>query len=101
MPVERVQQWLNHLDHLLCPPDAVDGIGIEVDGYPMTSVSGLARTDLAKLSFHDPAKAPRPPAGSIGPSPDIAALIAYAGPSMSDPTLAERLGYLDLPVHVI
>ena len=79
----------------------VDGIGIEVDGHPMASVRGLAPADLAKLSFHDPVKAPRPPAGSAGPSPDIAALVAYAGPSMSDPTLADRLGDLDVPVHVI
>jgi len=80
----------------------VDGIGIEVDGHPMTSVGGLAPADLAKLSFHDPAKAPRPPAGGgSGPSPDIAALIAYAGPTMSDPSLLKRLTVLDLPVHVV
>jgi pimeloyl-ACP methyl ester carboxylesterase len=80
----------------------VDGIGIEVEGHPMTSVAGLAPADLAKLSFHDPAKAPLPPsAGGTGPNPDIQALVGYAGPSMSDPTLAERLGGLDLPVHVI
>lgn len=79
----------------------VDGIGIEVGGHPMTSVRGLAPAELAKLSFHDPAKAPRPPAGSTGPSPDIAALVGYAGPSMSDPTLADRLGDIDVPVHVI
>lgn len=79
----------------------VDGIGIEVDGHPMTNVRGLAPADLAKLSFHDPAKAPRPPAGRSGPSPDIATLIAYAGPTMSDPSLLERLTHLQLPVHVI
>ena len=79
----------------------VDGIGIEVDGHPMTDVSGLAPADLAQLSFHDPAKAPRPSTGSTGPGPDIAALVAYAGPTMSDPTLAERLTHVDLPVHVI
>ena len=79
----------------------VDGVGIVVDGHPITDVRGLAPADLAKLSFHDPAKAPRPPAGSTGPSPDVAALIAYAGPGMSDPTLAERLGAIDLPVQVI
>jgi pimeloyl-ACP methyl ester carboxylesterase len=28
------------------------------------------------------------------------ALIAYTGPAMTDPTLAGRLGHLDLPVHV-
>lgn len=79
----------------------VDGIGIDVPGHPMTNVSGLAPSELAQLSFHDPAKAPRPPAGSTGPSPDIGALVAYAGPTMSDPTLADRLADLDLPVHVI
>jgi pimeloyl-ACP methyl ester carboxylesterase len=80
----------------------VDGIGIEVEGHPMTSVTGLAPAELAKLSFHDPAKAPQPPAaGGTGPSPDVQALAAYAGPTMSDPTLAERLAGLDLPVHVI
>lgn len=80
----------------------VDGIGIDVDGHPMTSVAGLSPAELAKLSFHDPAKAPRPPAArGAGPSPDIEALVAYAGPAMSDPTLADRLGGLDLPVHVI
>jgi pimeloyl-ACP methyl ester carboxylesterase len=81
----------------------VDGVGIEVDAHPMTNVSGLAPGDLAKLSFHDPAKAPRPPTPSTGPgpSPNIAALIAYTGLTMSDPTLAERLAGVDLPVHVI
>jgi pimeloyl-ACP methyl ester carboxylesterase len=80
----------------------VDGVGIEVDGHPMAKVSGLAPADLAKLLFHDPAKAPRPPAdGGSGPSPDIAALVSYAGPTMSDPTLLERLTDVDLPVHVV
>jgi pimeloyl-ACP methyl ester carboxylesterase len=65
----------------------VDGVGIEVDGHPMAKVSGLA---------------PRPPAdGGSGPSPDIAALVSYTGPTMSDPTLLERLTDLDLPVHVV
>jgi pimeloyl-ACP methyl ester carboxylesterase len=80
----------------------IDGVGIEAAGHPMTSVAGLAPADLAKLSFHDPSKAPRPPAGGgSGPSPDIAALISYTGPTMSDPTLITRLCHLDLPVHVL
>ena len=80
----------------------VDGVGVEVQDHPMTNVAGLAPAVLSKLSFHDPTKAPRPPAGSgSGPSPDIAALIGYAGPAMSDPTLLKRLGQIALPVHVI
>lgn len=81
----------------------VDGIGIEVEGHPMTSVADLAPADLQKLSFHDPRKAPAPStADGTGPSPDIQALVSYAGPAMSDPTLLDRLRTLDhFPVHVV
>lgn len=81
----------------------VDGIGIEVEGHPVTSVAGLAPADLQKLSFHDPRKAPAPPAaGGTGPTPDIQALISYAGPAMADPTLLDRLSGLGhFPVHVV
>lgn len=81
----------------------VDGIGIEVEGHPMTSVAGLAPGDLQKLSFHDPRKAPVPPvAGGTGPGPDIKALLSYTGPGMSDPTLLDRLRNVGhFPVHVV
>jgi pimeloyl-ACP methyl ester carboxylesterase len=80
----------------------IDGIGIEVDGHPMTDVRGLAPAEIRSYSFHDPSKAPSPPgAAGSGPSPDVQALIGYAGPTMSDPALAERLGGLDIPVHVL
>ncbi|MET8995828.1 alpha/beta hydrolase [Amycolatopsis sp. NPDC004169] len=79
----------------------IDGIGIEVDSHPPADVSGLSLDEIRALSWHDPAKAPVPPGGGTGPSPDIQALIGYTGPNMSDPTLAERLGGLDLPVHVV
>jgi pimeloyl-ACP methyl ester carboxylesterase len=79
----------------------VDGVGIEVDGHPMTSVAGLSIEEIQRFSFHDPAKAPVPPAGGTGPSPDVQALVGYAGPAMADPALAGRLGQLDLPVHVL
>lgn len=75
----------------------VDAVGIEVPGHPLTDVSGLAPAELRALSFHDPRKAPP----VAGPGPDVSALIAYGGPTMSDPTLMERLGTIDLPVHVI
>ena len=80
----------------------IDGVGIEVQGHPMTDVSGLSRAELLAHSFHDPGKAPVPPdTGGAGPSPDVRALIGYTGPTMSDPTLAERLGGVDIPVHVL
>ncbi len=43
----------------------IDGIGIEVDGHPITDVSGLSVAELRAFSFHDPSKAryrrPGPP----------------------------------------
>ena len=80
----------------------IDGIGIEVQGHPMTDISGLSPAEIRSYSFHDPSKAPvAPDTGGTGPSPDLQALIGYAGPAMSDPTLAERLGGLDVPAHVL
>jgi pimeloyl-ACP methyl ester carboxylesterase len=79
----------------------VDGIGIEVDGHPITDVSGLSVAEIRSFSFHDPSKAPVPPAGGTGPSPDVLALIGYTGPAMLDPTLTKRLGDIDIPVHVL
>src|SRR3954454_24282013 len=50
----------------------VDGIGIEVEGHPLTDVSGMSVPEIQKLSWHDPSKAPAPPsAGGPGPSPDV------------------------------
>ena len=47
-------------------------------------------------------KAPAAPSSeNAGPSPDVQALIGYRGPMMSDPTLAERLAGIDIPVHVL
>ena len=80
----------------------IDGIGIKVEGHPVTDISGLSPAEIQSLSFHDPGKAPAPPSkGGGGPSPDVRALIGYTGPAMSDPALAGRLGSLDIPVHVL
>jgi pimeloyl-ACP methyl ester carboxylesterase len=80
----------------------IDGIGIEVEGHPMTDVSGLPPAEIRSYSWHDPSKAPAAPGtGGTGPSPDVQALIGYAGPAMSDPALAGRLGGIGVPVHVL
>lgn len=79
----------------------IDGIGADVPGHPVTDVRGLSPAELAALSWHDPSRAPVTPPGTPAVSPDIQALLAYTGPSMTDPTLLERLSHLDLPVHVV
>lgn len=80
----------------------VDGVGIQVDGHSPADIRGLSLAQIQALSWHDPSKAPVPPAsGGTGPSPDVLALIGYTGPAMTDPTLAARLAHLNLPVHVV
>jgi pimeloyl-ACP methyl ester carboxylesterase len=74
----------------------LDAIGAEVPGHPAADVGPLTPADIVALAWHDPGRAP-----VGGPRPDLAALAAYGGPTLSDPTLLDRLGRLDLPVHVI
>jgi pimeloyl-ACP methyl ester carboxylesterase len=73
----------------------VNAVGLEVPGVPITDVSGLTPDELAALSFKEPARFP------VRQKPDFAALAAYTGMTMADPTLRERLARLDLPVKVI
>jgi pimeloyl-ACP methyl ester carboxylesterase len=76
----------------------IDAVGVEIPGHPVTDVAGLQPAELRALSFYDPARF----AGLPGPAPaNLAALFGYAGASMTDPTLLDRLGDLNLPVHVI
>ncbi|WP_030468474.1 alpha/beta fold hydrolase [Lentzea aerocolonigenes] len=77
----------------------VNGIGVEVEGHPMTDISGFTLAEIQAHSWHDPSKAPTPAAP--GPSPDVLALIGYTGPSMTDPGLAARLGDVRIPVRVL
>ncbi|MGN2638371.1 alpha/beta fold hydrolase [Nocardia takedensis] len=80
----------------------VDGIGIVVEDHPMTDVRELSPAQLRSHSFHDPRKAPTPSSEfDGGPSPDVGTLLAYGGPTMSDPGLLARLTAIDIPVHVL
>lgn len=80
----------------------VNAVGIEVEGHPITDVSALSPAGLIKLSFHDPSRIPvfGGPGAASEPGADIQALATYAGRTMSDPTLLERLAKIDLPVVV-
>jgi pimeloyl-ACP methyl ester carboxylesterase len=74
----------------------IDAVGIEVEGHPVTDVSGLSQQEIMALSFHDPGRfAPDP--GAPRPAPDMvkanmAALAAYGGRSMTDPGRAQAPG---------
>lgn len=77
----------------------VNAVGIDVPANPITDVSAITPDELRKLSFHDPERFPPDPGRR--PGPDLAALAAYTGMRMADPTLRERLAGLDLPVQVV
>ena len=83
----------------------IDAVGIDVSGHPVTDVAGLSVPEIMKLSFHDPAPFLRDPS-TLSAEQQAAlvanqrALAAYA-PSMTDSTLAKRLGALAIPTCVL
>jgi pimeloyl-ACP methyl ester carboxylesterase len=77
----------------------VNAVGIDLPEHPVTDVSALTPDELRRRSFHDPDRFP--PDRDRRPGPDLAALAAYTGMRMSDPTLRGRLAGLDLPVQVV
>jgi pimeloyl-ACP methyl ester carboxylesterase len=84
----------------------VDAAGIEVPGHPVADFFSLSLDEVFSLSFHDPGPfridpATLPPAAQAIAAGNRAALAAYAGTSMSDPTLRERLGTLKLATLVL
>jgi len=84
----------------------VDAVGLEVPGNPVADFFSLTMEEVFERSFHDPedfAIVPErlsPLAQKVMAS-DRLALAAYAGTSMTDPTLAERLATLEMPTLVL
>jgi pimeloyl-ACP methyl ester carboxylesterase len=84
----------------------IDAVGLEVPGPPGP---GLLRHDHGRgvtRTFHDPAPfrfdpTTLPPEAQAVAAGNRAALAAYAGASMSDPTLAGRLAHLEIPTLVL
>ena len=77
----------------------VDAVGIEVPGHPVADFFNLTMPEVARLSYHDPsAMRPGDPAVMAG---NRAALEAYAGTGMTDPTLAGRLASVTTPTLVV
>jgi pimeloyl-ACP methyl ester carboxylesterase len=83
----------------------VDAVGIEVPGHPVADFFSLTLTEVAELSYHDPSGFRLPPASEAQMAimaGNRAALAVYGGaPSMSDPTLAERLIAVTVPTLVL
>ena len=84
----------------------VDAVGIEVPGHPVADFFALTPAELAARSYHDPATygidpAALPPQVRAALAGNRVALEAYAGRTMTDPSLAGRLGAVRAPVLVV
>jgi pimeloyl-ACP methyl ester carboxylesterase len=84
----------------------VDSVGLEVPSHPVADFFSLTIEEVVERSFHDPGRfaiVPEslPPAAQEVMASDRLALAAYAGTSMTDPTLAGRLATLEMPALVL
>jgi pimeloyl-ACP methyl ester carboxylesterase len=84
----------------------IDAVGIEVPGHPVADFFALSMDQVLQLSFHNPEPfridpATLPPAAQAVAAGNRAAIGVYAGTAMADPTLAGRLGSLEIPTLVL
>ena len=84
----------------------IDAVGIEVPGHPVADFFSLTMDQVFERSFYNPEPfridpATLPPAAQAVAVGNRAAIAAYAGASMTDPTLAGRLATLEIPTLVL
>jgi pimeloyl-ACP methyl ester carboxylesterase len=84
----------------------IDAVGIEVPGHPVADFFSLTMDQVFQRSFHNPEPfrvdpATLPPAARKIAAGNRAAISVYAGTTMTDPTLAGRLGTLEIPTLVL
>ena len=84
----------------------VDAVGIEVPGHPVADYFSLTLNEVFDLSYFNPAPfifdpATLPPEVVSVQAGNRASLSTYAGTSMIDATLEERLSEITVPVLVV
>jgi pimeloyl-ACP methyl ester carboxylesterase len=84
----------------------IDAVGIEVPGHPVADFFSLTLDQLFQRSFRNPEPfridpVTLPPAAQAIAAGNRAAISVYAGPAMTDPALAGRLGTLEIPTLVL
>ena len=84
----------------------IDAAGLEVPGHPVADFFSLPMHQVFELSFHNPGPfridpATLPPAAQAVAAGNRAALSAYAGRAMTDPSLGGRLHEVAVPTLVI
>lgn len=103
--------WVAAEIALLGPPRVtrvvlLDSAGLEMPGRQAPDVFSLTPAQIAELSFYAPEKftidpASLPPEAAAAMAGNMASLAAYSGPTMSDPSLAGRLGAIKVPALVL
>ena len=84
----------------------IDAVGLDVPGHPVADFFAMTMDEVFTRTYHDPVPfrfdpTTLPPEAQAVAAGNRAALAAYAGASMSDPTLAGRLANLELPALVL
>jgi pimeloyl-ACP methyl ester carboxylesterase len=84
----------------------VDGVGIEVPGHPVADFFSLTLAEVAARSYHDPDRFRIDPSTMTEQQQAVmagnrAALMAYAGTAMADPSLPARLAEIAVPTLVV
>src|ERR1700683_3207590 len=84
----------------------IDAVGIDVPGHPVADFFALTMDQVFSRTFHTPEPfridpATLPPAAQAIAAGNRAAISVYAGTTMTDPTLAGRLGTLEIPTLVL
>jgi pimeloyl-ACP methyl ester carboxylesterase len=84
----------------------LDAVGLDVPGHLVADFFSMTMDEVFTRTFHDPARfrfdpTSLPPEAQAVAAGNRAALAAYAGASMTDPTLADRLAGLQIPALVL
>jgi pimeloyl-ACP methyl ester carboxylesterase len=84
----------------------VDAAGLQLDSAPVTDFFSLTLDQVAELSYFNPDgfrinPAALPPERAAAMAANRAALLEYAGTTMADPALHDRLTAIAVPVLVI
>jgi pimeloyl-ACP methyl ester carboxylesterase/mannose-6-phosphate isomerase-like protein (cupin superfamily) len=84
----------------------VDAAGLQLESAPVPDFFSLTLDQVAELSYFNPDKfridpAALPPERAAAMAGNRAALLEYAGTSMADPGLRERLPAIAMPVLVV
>src|SRR5579862_9660409 len=84
----------------------IDAVGIDVAGEPVADFFTMGYDEFLERAFRNPDPfrvdpASLPPAAQAAAAANRSALAIYTGGEMNDPTLAQRLGGVEIPTLVL